>query len=235
MKVSIIIPVYNEEATIASIIDKVLAVQLPDGVVREIIVVNDGSDDATAQILTRYHGHKDIAVVHQQNGGKTAALLAGIKNAQGDIFLIQDADLEYDPVFYPQLLEPILKDKALVVYGSRFLGSIKDMEPVNRLANLISNWTLNFLFKVKMTDINTCYKVFTKKVFEGVVIEGSHFDMDAEMTVKFLMKGISIYEVPIAYVARSRHAGKKIKFSTALRLYWLIIKYGLRNRKCNIK
>ena len=228
MILSIIIPVYNEEATIASIIDKVRAVRLSPEVEREIIIVNDGSNDNTSRILAQYQGQNNITIIHQDNRGKTAALLTGIKNAKGDIFLIQDADLEYDPVFYPQLLEPILKKGAEVVYGSRFLGSIEGMEPINRFANLISNWTLNFLFRVRVTDINTCYKVFTKKAFEGIVIEGSHFDMDAEITVKFLMKKLFIYEVPISYVARSRNTGKKIKLSTALKLYWHIIKYRVK-------
>ena len=228
MKLSIIIPVYNEEATIAPIIDKVRAVRFIPEVEREIIIVNDGSSDGTSRLLARYQGDKDITVIHQVNSGKTAALLNGIKNAKGDVFLIQDADLEYDPAFYPQLLDPILNGEAHVVYGSRFLGSIKRMEPINRFANLISNWTVNILFKVKLTDINTCYKVFTKKAFEGIIIEGSHFDMDTEMTVKFLMKKIFIHEVPISYVARYRNAGKKINLSTALKLYWRIIQHRIR-------
>ncbi len=224
-QLSIIIPVYNEEATIASLIDKVRAVRLPQGVEKEVVVVNDGSNDNTSRILSRYQGHERMTIVHQSNGGKTAALLMGIKHAKGDIFLIQDADLEYDPAFYPKLLEPILKGGVEVVYGSRFSGSIEGMALINRLANIISNWTVNLLFRTRITDINTCYKMFTRRAFEGIVIKGSHFDMDAEMTVKFIMKGLIIHEVPIAYVARSRTAGKKIKWSTALRLYWQIIKY----------
>jgi glycosyltransferase involved in cell wall biosynthesis len=225
MILSIVIPAYNEEATIAAIIDKVKAVRLPHGVEKEIVIVNDGSSDNTLQVLAQYQNQDKITIIHQDNGGKTAALLTGIKNARGDIFIIQDADLEYDPAFYPKLLEPILQGRVEVVYGSRFLGKIEGMEPINRLANNISNWTVNFLFRVKITDINTCYKMFTRKAFEGVVIKGSHFDMDAEMTVKFLLKGLFINEIPISYVARSAKAGKKIKWSTALKLYWQIIKY----------
>lgn len=228
MLLSIIIPAYNEETTIASIIDKVQAVELSSEVKKEIIIVNDGSNDNTSRILARYQGQDNITVIHQDNRGKTAALLTGIKNAKGDIFLIQDADLEYDPHFYPQLLGPILNGGVEIVYGSRFLGSIEGMEPINRFANLISNWTLNFLFRVRLTDINTCYKVFTKKAFEGIIIKGSHFDMDAEMTVKFLMKKLFIHEVPISYVARSRDEGKKINLSTALKLYWRIIQYRIQ-------
>ena len=228
MILSIIIPAYNEENTIASIIDRVKAVNLPVGIDKEIVIVNDGSRDKTLQILAQYQQQDKLIVIHQDNAGKTAALLTGINNAHGDIFIIQDADLEYDPDSYPKLLEPILKGGADVVYGSRFLGKIQGMEPINRLANHMSNWTVNLLYGVKITDINTCYKMFTRKAFEGMVIKGSHFDMDAEMTVKFLLKGLSIHEVPISYVARSAKAGKKINWSTALKLYWQIIKHRFK-------
>jgi len=225
MKVSIIIPAYNEEATIEEIILKVRAVTLPEGTTREIIIVNDGSKDRTADILGRFTGQKDTTVVHQNNQGKTGALLTGLKHATGDIFLVQDADLEYDPAEHPSLLAPILNGETQVVYGSRFLGTIKSMEFVNRFANNISNRTINLLYGSKITDINTCYKVFTRQAFEGITIRGNHFSMDTEVTVKFLLKGYTIKEVPISYVARSRAEGKKIKWSTALVMYWQIIKY----------
>lgn len=221
---SVIIPVYNEEATIAALLEKVKAVELPDGVSKEIVIVNDGSKDNTPRILSQFQGQENLIIIHQDNGGKTAAMLTGIKNAKGDIFIIQDADLEYDPVFYPKLLEPVLQSGAQVVYGSRFLGNIENMELINRWANAVSNWTINLLYHVRITDINTCYKMFTRQAMEGIVIKGSQFDMDAEMTVKFIKKGITIVEVPIGYVARSRKEGKKIKWSTAVRLYWQIIK-----------
>jgi glycosyltransferase involved in cell wall biosynthesis len=225
MKLSVIIPAYNEEATIEEIIAKVQAIVLPGGLSKEIIVVNDGSKDRTAEILNHFSGQPDMIIVHQNNQGKTGALLTGLRNATGDILLIQDADLEYDPAQYPQLLQPILDGHTQVVYGSRFLGRINNMQPINRWANGISNWTINCLFEARMTDINTCYKVFTRWAFEGIEIKGSHFDMDTEMTVKFFKKGLSIQEVPIAYVARPRAAGKKIRWSTAVKMYWQIIKY----------
>ena len=228
MKLSVIIPAYNEESTVDQLVEKVQAVALPAGLLKEIVIVNDGSKDKTADILSRFNGQPGIIIVHQENQGKTAALLTGIKNATGDTFIIQDADLEYDPACYPELLEPILKKGAQVVYGSRFLGKIEGMEPINRMANGMSNATVNLLFGSRLTDINTCYKVFTRQAYEGIVINGGHFDMDTEMTVKFLKKGLFIHEVPIAYVARSRMAGKKIKWSTALTMYWQIIKYRFK-------
>ena len=225
MLVSILMPVYNEEATLSSIIAKVQSVRLPDGVEKEIVIVNDGSKDKTQEILKKYEGAPGIVIVHQDNQGKTGALLTAIRSSKGDIFLVQDADLEYNPQEYPKLLAPILSGEAQVVYGSRFLGKIEGMQPINRYANMISNFTLNFLYGTKVTDINTCYKVFTRQAFEGITIKGSHFEMDTELTVKLLRKGVSIKEVSIDYTARSRQAGKKIKWSTALSMFWMIIKY----------
>jgi len=225
MKLSIIIPAYNEESTIEEIILKVQAAPLPEGLAREMVVVNDGSKDKTADILSRFSGQADKIIIHQSNQGKTAALLTGFKNATGDILLIQDADLEYDPQQYPKLLGPILDGSSEVVYGSRFLGQIEGMEPVNRWANGISNRTFSFLYGVHLTDINTCYKVFTRRSFEGMVITSKNFAFETEVTVKFLNRGCAIKEVPIDYTARSRKAGKKIKWSTALEMFWPIIKY----------
>ncbi len=224
-KLSVIIPAYNEELFIAAIIEKVQSVVLPQGLAKEIVIVNDGSQDKTKEILGGLSGLPGILVIHQKNQGKTGALLTGMRAATGDILLIQDADLEYNPQEYPQLLAPILSGQTQVVYGSRFMGEIKDMQPINRWANTISNWTVNLLYGVRMTDINTCYKVFTRAAFDGIIIKGSHFALDTEATVKFLKKGLTIKEVPIGYEARSKAQGKKIRWSTALVMFWMIIKH----------
>ncbi len=225
MKLSVIIPAYNEESTIEAIISKVREVILPAGLEREIVVVNDGSQDKTGEILKSLASQPGLVVIHQTNQGKTAALLTGFKNATGDILLVQDADLEYDPNQYPKLLQPILDGTALVVYGSRFLGSIQGMEPVNRWANNISNRTFKLLYGVGLTDINTCYKVFVRRAWEGITIESRNFAFETEFTVKLLRRGFTIKEVAIDYTARSFKAGKKIKWTTALEMYWPIIKY----------
>lgn len=225
MKVSIIIPVYNEKETIAALLDKVIAVALPKGLSKEIIVVNDGSSDGTADVLTQFQKEPMIKIFHQPNGGKTAALMSGISKASGDIFLIQDADLEYDPDQYGALLEPILSKSTRVVYGSRFLGTIEGMEPINRMANRISNWTFSLLWGVRITDINTCYKVFTRQAMDGITIVAKNFAFETELTVKLIKKNETIQEVPIRYQARSRQAGKKINWRTAMEMYWPILKY----------
>jgi glycosyltransferase involved in cell wall biosynthesis len=235
MKLSIVIPVYNEESSIEAIIAKVQAVSLPGRLLREIVIVNDGSKDRTADILSRFSGQAGMAVVHQSHQGKTAALLTGFKKATGDILLIQDADLEYDPHQYPKLLQPILDGHAEVVYGSRFLGSIDGMEPINRWANEISNWTFRLLYGVDLSDINTCYKVFTRRAWEGMVITSRNFAFETEFTVKLISRGYTIKEVAIDYTARTRKAGKKIRWSSALEMFWPIIKYRCIFRRTIIK
>ncbi len=225
MKVSIIIPAHNEEKTVGQVIDKVLSVALPQEIAREVIVVNDGSSDQTTEVLDRYSNLLNVKIFHQFRQGKTAALVKGVSEASGDIILIQDADLEYDPAQYTVLLEPILKRDADVVYGSRFMGDIKEMKWINNWANRISNWTIRTLYHVNLTDINTCYKVFRRDVIEGLTILSKNFAFETEVTVKLIRKGIYIKEVPIKYVARTRQQGKKIRWATAFEMYWPIIKY----------
>lgn len=225
MKLSIIIPIYNEYKTIALLLDKVLSVALPGGLAREIIVINDGSFDQTDIILNSYAKRQEIKILKQAHQGKTTALALGIAKASGDIILIQDADLEYDPIQYPALLNPILTGEADVVYGSRFLGEIKDMHWINFLANRISNLTLRALYRVNLTDINTCYKVFKREVIQGMQICSRNFAFETEVTAKLIRRGVGIKEVPVQYTARSRREGKKIRWGTAFEMYWQIIKY----------
>ena len=225
MKLSVIIPAYNEAASIDAILEKVLAVALPGDMAREIIVVDDGSTDGMAQAVTAWAGHPQIKIIHQNNQGKTGAIVTGLKQAGGDIMLIQDADLEYDPAEYQHLLRPILAGETQVVYGSRFLGKIRGMEPVNRWANYASNAAFRLLYGAAITDINTCYKVFTREALEGITIEARNFAFETEITVKFIRKGLAIKEIPIHYTARTREQGKKIRWSTALQMFWPIVRY----------
>ncbi len=225
MTLSIIIPAYNEAVTIGAILEKVLAVPLPGGLAREIIVVNDGSTDGTADALNSWINRPQVKIIHQKNQGKAGAIRAGMKQASGDILLIQDADLEYDPAQYPGLLQPILEGWAQVVYGSRFLGNIRNMSRVDRFANNVSNTIFRWLYGAVITDINTCYKAFTRKALEGIVLNARNFAFETEITVKFIQKGLFIKEIPIHYAARTRQEGKKIRWGTALQMFWPILYY----------
>lgn len=226
MKVSIIIPVYNESRFIDSVIRKIQSVRLPDNIIEEIIIIDDGSTDDTAKILEKYSPDPTIKIFHQNgNMGKTSAMKLGIEKSNGNIILIQDADLEYNPDDYPRLIEPIIKGKSSVVYGSRFRGNIKRMALINRIANILSNITLNLLFNSKITDVNTCYKVFKKDIIKNIKITSKNFAFETEITARLLKKGYKIYEVPINYVARSKKEGKKITWFKAIETYWGIIKY----------
>jgi len=226
VKLSVIIPVYNEEQTVVRVINEVKAVELPLGIDREIIVVNDGSTDRTAGALGRFDGDRYVRIFFQQpNQGKAAAIRRGLKESTGDLILIQDADLEYQPSEYPLLLSPILKGEADVVYGSRFKGSIEMMEPVNRAANIFSNVVFNVLFGTGLTDINTCYKLFCARNIRSLDIESSHFMFETEVTAKLVRKGVKIVEVPIRYRARSVRQGKKINGLKALAMFWGIVRY----------
>ncbi len=227
MKVSIIIPAYNEERSIGRLLDKVLAAPLPGELEKEVIVVNDGSIDGTAGVIKQYARQGRVRMFDQPNAGKTAAVLRGIREAGGEIVIIQDADLEYDPDQYPQLLRPILEGKCSVVYGSRFLGSIRGMRLYIRLANRITNLTINLLFGSRLTDNNTCFKVFRRDALDGITITSTQFGFDCEVTVKWLKKGVTIREVPIRYSARSRAEGKKINAVTSVASYLQIFRCAL--------
>jgi glycosyltransferase involved in cell wall biosynthesis len=223
---SIIIPVYNEKKTIVDIIETVKKTDLPVGFSKEIVVVDDGSLDGSDILLQRYADDPLVRVFRQfPNAGKTAALRRGFKESQGDIILIQDADLEYHPSHYKALLEPILMGRADVVYGSRFLGTIEGMAAHNRFANVFSNHTFNLLFGVKLTDINTCFKVFPRMMIQSVTIESERFSFETEVTAKLIRKGAKIVEIPITYRARSIAEGKKIHILTALEMFSAILRY----------
>ncbi len=226
MKLSIIIPAYNEEKTIKAIVDKVLEVPLPQGVSKEVVVVDDGSRDRTLEVLKNLPKDSRLKIFnHEKNQGKTAGILTGIKAAGGDYILIQDADLEYSPDNYSILLKPILDGKVKVVYGSRFLGRKERMEWINEFANRFSNVSFNLFYGHYLTDINTCYKIFPREVFNKIIITSKRFVFETELTAKLVRCGYKILEVPIEYTARSRQEGKKINWRTAVEMYWGIIQY----------
>lgn len=223
MKLSVIIPTYNEEKTIEKILARVQAT----GLVDEIVVVDDGSVDNTRNILKNLDGTDNLRVIlHERNQGKGAAVVTGIQQAGGDVLLIQDADLEYDPRDYPALLQPIEEELAEVVYGSRFLGGPRRTAMFwHMVANKLLTLMTNILYNTILTDMETGYKVFRKEVVKDIKIHARGFDFEPEFTAKILKKRINIYEVPIRFAPRDYSEGKKIKIRDAFIAVWTLIKY----------
>jgi glycosyltransferase involved in cell wall biosynthesis len=225
MKLSIIIPVYNEVNNISEIIKRVQATKLAS----EIIIVDDGSKDGTSEILQKLDGKRKVRVILQEkNQGKGAAVVAGIKAATGDILLIQDADLEYDPRDYPTLLKPIQEGLADVVYGSRFLGAAHRVTMFwHQLANQLLTLLTNILYDSILTDMETGYKVFRRQVIEGMNIRAKRFNFEPEFTAKILKRKYRIYEVPITFNPRDYSDGKKIKLKDAFEAVWALLIYRI--------
>ncbi len=236
-RISVVVPVYNEESTIAHLLDQVVAAPLPERVVAmEVVVVNDGSADGTWERLVQWQptDRADRVVVeitrlqHEHNRGKGAALRTGFRAATGDIVVIQDADLEYDPTEYPVLLQPILEDRADVVYGSRFLGGPHRVlffwhYVGNNFLTLLSN----MLTDLNLTDMETCYKVFTADVLGRLHLRSDRFGFEPEVTAKISRLGCRIYEVPISYHGRTYAEGKKIGWKDGVSAIWTILKYNI--------
>lgn len=224
-KLSIVIPAYNEEKTLQTVVKTVQAVQLP--LAKELVLVDDASTDSTKQIMEQLPDSNIVRVFHEQNQGKGAALRSGFAAATGDIILIQDADLEYDPQEYPKLLQPILDGKADVVYGSRFVGSEAHRVLYfwhmvgNRLLTLLSNMCTN----LNLTDMETCYKVFRREVLQNITIREDRFGFEPEITAKVARTGCPIYEVGISYSGRTYAEGKKIGIKDGFRALYCILKY----------
>lgn len=223
MKLSVIIPVYNEVKSIETILKRVQDTKLA----HEILVVDDGSKDGTRDILKKLDGKKGVHVIlHEKNQGKGAAVRTGISAAKGDVMLIQDADLEYDPRDYPELIKPILEDLADVVYGSRFLGRSHRVTMFwHMVANVSLTLMTNILYDTILTDMETGYKVFKREVITGVTFHANSFDFEPEFTAKALKRKYRIYEVPITFNPRDYTQGKKIKLHDAFEAVWTLIKY----------
>jgi glycosyltransferase involved in cell wall biosynthesis len=223
LKLSVIMPVYNERDTLKQIVQQVL----DTGLAHEIIIVDDGSTDGSREIMRQWQDHPVIRVLyHEKNSGKGSAVRTGFSAATGDVLIIQDADLEYDPRDYPKLIQPIEEGRADVVYGSRFLGApARKMYFWHRVGNAALTLLTNILYNLDLSDMETCYKCFRAEVVRDVPLRSRRFELEPEITAKIAKRGYRIYEVAISYYGREFDEGKKITGWDALPALWTLIKY----------
>ena len=223
---SVIVPVFNERNTVAEILRRMRAVDLP--VDLEIVVVNDASSDGTDKVLSTLEDSTVRVLNHPNNRGKGAAIRSGLQHARGDLILIQDADLEYDPEDWPRLLTPLLRGKARIVYGSRFTGERKNMLFWHWVGNRFLSLATNLLYNTTLSDMETCYKLFDRTVLDGITIESDRFEFEPEITAKVLRRGHRIYEVPISYAGREFDEGKKITWKDGFGALFTLVRYRFK-------
>jgi glycosyltransferase involved in cell wall biosynthesis len=224
-KLSVIVPVFNERNTVVEVVRRMRAVELPDGIEREIIVIDDGSSDGTRDVLRQLGDSTVRILVHGENRGKGAAVRTGLALATGDYVLIQDADLEYDPDDWPRLISPVMRGRARVVYGSRFTGERRNMLLLHWIGNRTLSLVTNILFNSTLSDMETCYKLVDRKLLVDLGLRSDHFDIEPEITAKILKRGIRIYEVPISYMGREFDEGKKITWRDGFAALWTLVKF----------
>jgi glycosyltransferase involved in cell wall biosynthesis len=228
-KLSVVVPVFNERNTVVEVLRRMRSVELPDGVEREIIVVDDGSNDGTRDVLKQLGDSTVRVVMHDRNRGKGAAVRTGFTHATGEYILIQDADLEYDPEDWPKLLNPVLRGKARVVYGSRFTGERRNMMLLHWIGNRFLSMTTNVLFNTTLSDMETCYKLLERDLVESLHLQSNKFDIEAEISAKVLKRGIRIYEVPISFSGREFNEGKKITWRDGFAALYTLVKYRFQD------
>jgi glycosyltransferase involved in cell wall biosynthesis len=220
---SVIVPVFNERSTVAEVIRRIRAVDMPFDI--EVIVVDDGSSDGSDKVLAAVRDSTVRILTHEENRGKGAAIRTGMEAVRGDLVVVQDADLEYDPADWAKLVDPILRGKSMVVYGSRFTGERKNMLPSHWIGNRFLSLVTNLLYSTTLSDMETCYKMFDRRVLEGITIESDKFEFEPEITAKVLRRGYRIYEVPISYAGREPDEGKKITWWDGFGAVKTLIKY----------
>jgi glycosyltransferase involved in cell wall biosynthesis len=228
-KLSVIVPVFNERNTVVEVLRRMRAVELPDGIEREIIVVDDGSEDGTRDVLRQLGDSTVRIVLHEANHGKGAAVRTGFKHATGEYVLIQDADLEYDPEDWPKLLHPVLRGRARVVYGSRFTGERRNMLLLHWIGNRFLSMVTNVLYNTTLSDMETCYKLVERDLLCGLRLRSDRFDIEPEITAKLLKRGVRIYEVPISYSGREFEEGKKLTWRDGMSALWTLLVYRFRD------
>ena len=224
-KLSVIVPVFNERNTVVEVLRRMRAVELPDGIEREIIVVDDGSADGTRDVLRQLGDSTVRVVLHDRNQGKGAAVRTGFALATGDYILIQDADLEYDPEDWPKLVAPVMRGRARVVYGSRFTGERRNMLFLHWVGNRFLSLVTNVLYNTTLSDMETCFKLVDRTLLVDLQLRCNRFDIEPEITAKILKRGIRIYETPISYTGREFDEGKKITWRDGFAALWTLVKF----------